>query len=318
MNLHRADLELVLAIRDQGSLSAAAGALELAAPAVTKRLAALEARLGHRLFQRSTRRVTVTPEGEAVCAHAAQLIEGFRALEADLQERQVEPSGQLRLAATLGFGRRWLGPAIAQFQARHPRIEVHLHLTEQLPDLAAQGFDGAVWLWAAHGNGSAQWVSRRLARNQRVLVAAPAYLKARGEPRTVAALAQHDCIVVRENQRSSGPPSGVWHLQHERDGSATHVRVQGPLSANSGELARDWCLGGHGILLRSLWDVAPLLASGELVRVVPGWAMNDADVHWLAPWQPRTPRRIRLLVDHLAESFRQAPWLPARPARHKR
>ena len=309
--MNRTDLELVLAIRDQGSLSAAALSLDLAAPAVTKRLAALEAQLGHRLFQRSTRRVHATPEGEAVCAHAVLLLQGFRALEAELQERQSEPSGLIRLAATLGFGRLWLGPALADFQTRHPRVQFQLQLTEQLPDLSAEGFDGAVWLWAARGTGTSEWVSRRLARNQRVLAASPAYLAAHGTPADLPDLARHQCIVVRENASLAGPRLGLWPLQHDKDKTSTHVRVQGPLSANSGELARDWALAGHGIVLRSLWDIAPHLERGELVRVLPGWSMADADIHWLAPWQPRTPRRIRLLLDFLAERFRGEPWQPA-------
>jgi LysR family transcriptional activator of dmlA len=97
-------------------------------------------------------------------------------------------------------------------------------------------------------------------------------------------------------------------LQKERDRTALRVLVSGPLSSNSGEVVRDWCLAGRGIMLRSLWDIAPDLASGRLVRVLPAWAMVDADIHWLAPFRPQVPRRIRLLVDFLAEQFRTEPW----------
>ncbi|MEO5607218.1 MAG: LysR family transcriptional regulator, partial [Polaromonas sp.] len=170
--MERSDLELVLAVRDHGTLSAAAQALDVAVPVVSKRLAALEARLGQRLFQRTTRRVSPTAEGETMCERAQVLLQGFAALESELQERKAEPTGLIRLAATLGFGRLWLGPALASFQARYPRIEIQLQLTEQLPDLAREGFDGAIWLWEVSGQQAAHWVSRRLARNQRVLVAA--------------------------------------------------------------------------------------------------------------------------------------------------
>ena len=149
--MQRSDLELVLAVRDHGSLAAAARSLDVAPPVVTKRLAALEARLGQRLFQRTTRRVSPTAEGETVCARAVDLLQGFTALEAELQERKSEPTGLIRLAATFGFGRLWLGPALAQFQERYPRIDIQLQLTEQLPDLALEGFDGAIWLWSARG-----------------------------------------------------------------------------------------------------------------------------------------------------------------------
>lgn len=324
--MERSDLELVLAVRDHGSLAAAAISLNLAAPAVTKRLAALEARLGQRLFQRTTRRVSPTAEGESLCASAAPLLEGFKALEAQLQEQHKEPVGRIRLAATFGFGRLWLGPALARFQARYPKVQVQLQLTEQLPDLAAEGFDGAVWLWSVHGTQAAQWVSRRLARNQRVLVAAPAYLKRYGTPASLQDLQQHACLIARENGNRSNQPFEEWHLldQHLTQKTAdtrsapSRIVVSGPLSSNSGELVRDWCLDGRGIMLRSLWDIAPQLASGQLVHVLPNWCMPDADIHWLAPYRPDTPRRIRLLIDDLVAEFASEPWkanvsLAARP-----
>ena len=306
-HLDRPDLELLLAIREHGSLAAAASACDVVPSVITKRLAAVEARVGLKLFQRTTRKVVPTPEGEALCDRAVGLLAGFQALEAELQERHGEPVGRIRLAATFGFGRLWLGPAIAGFQQRHPQLEVQLQLTEQLPDLAVEGFDGAVWLWAVRGQRASEWTGRRLARNQRVLVAAPAYLRARGTPATLEELAAHDCLVVRENERFD-----VWRLQRERDRAEVRVRVGGPLSSNSGELVRDWCLAGRGIMLRSLWDIAGALASGELVRVLPAYAMADADIHWLAPHTASTPKRIKLLVDFLAEEFRTEPWKAAR------
>jgi LysR family transcriptional regulator, transcriptional activator for dmlA len=323
-DIERADLELVLAIRDHGSMAAAAVALDMAPPAVTKRLAALEARLGQRLFQRTTRRVSLTAEGEAVCAGAIPLLDGFKALEAQLQERRTVPTGRIRLAATFGFGRLWLGPALARFQERYPQVHIQLQLTEQLPDLAADGFDGAVWLWSVSASQAAQWVSKRLARNQRVLVAAPHYIRQHGSPLDVADLQRHACLVVRENTNALGQPFEVWQLSQQRAArrksanaeskvNIQTVRVGGPLSSNSGELVRDWCLEGRGIMLRSLWDISPQLASGQLVRVLPEWCMPDADIHWLAPYRPDAPRRIRVLIDFLAADFATEPW-KTRPA----
>ena len=306
--MNRDDLELVLAIRGEGSLSAAARQLGLEPPAVTKRLAALEGRLGLRLFERTTRRVLATAEGETVCRHARELLAGFETLEHSLRERQQEPSGRLRLASSFGFGRLWLGPALADFQARHPRLLCELTLTERLPDLVSEAYDGAVWLWSVRGGASTQWTTRRLARNRRVLVATPGYLARFGEPAALDDLSAHACLVVAENTGPGGQRHDVWALQRERDRQPTRVAVRGPLQSNSGELVRDWCLGGHGIMLRSLWDVAPHLESGALKRVLPAWHMADADVHWLAPWQPSTPRRLRLLIDFLAERWRDAPW----------
>ena len=312
--MERSDLALVLAVRDGGSLSAAARILDVAPPVVTKRLAALEDRLGQRLFQRTTRRVSPTTEGENLCERARVLLQGFAALEAELQERKAEPTGLIRLAATLGFGRLWLGPALAAFQAQHPRIDIQLQLTEQLPDLASEGLDGAIWLWQVDGRQASQWVSRRLAPNRRVLVASPTYLKQHGTPHSVDALPDHACLIVRENVRDRGSPASqrfdVWQLHRDQDQDTppVRVRVRGPLSSNSGELVRDWCVAGHGIMLRSLWDIAPQLASGQLVQVLPGYCMPDADIHWLAPHRADAPRRIRLLIDFLLAQFQGEPW----------
>jgi DNA-binding transcriptional LysR family regulator len=306
--MNRDDLELVLAIRDEGSLSGAARQLGLEPPAITKRLAALEARLGLRLFERTTRRVHATAEGETVCRHGRELLTGFDTLGQALRERQSEPSGRLRLASSFGFGRLWLGPALAEFQARHPRLSCELTLTERLPDLVSEDCDGAVWLWSVRGGAGNQWTTRRLARNRRVLVAAPSYLQHHGEPQALDELAHHACLVVTENTGQRGHRHDLWALQRERDREPTRVSVRGPLQSNSGELVRDWCLAGHGIMLRSLWDVAPMIARGELRQLLPAWHMADADVHWLSPWQPSTPRRLRLLIDFLAERWRDPPW----------
>lgn len=302
--LDRADLELLLAVRAHPSLAATAAEAGVVPSVITKRLASLEARLGFKLFQRTTRRVVATAEGEALCGRAAELLQAFSQLEADLQERRSEPSGLIRIAATFGFGRLWLGPALAEFQARHPLLQVQLQLTEQLPNLAVEGFDGAVWLWSVQGRRASEWVGRRLARNQRVLVAAPEYLRRHGTPQSPEDLAQHDCLVVREHEQRFD----MWALRKERQKTEIRVRVKGPLSSNSGELVRDWCLSGRGIMLRSLWDIAPRLAAGELTRVLSGYAMADADIHWLAPHRAQTPKRVRLLIDFLAERFRVEPW----------
>lgn len=302
--LDRADLELLLAVRSHPSLAAAAAEAGVVPSVITKKLAALEARLGFKLFQRTTRRVAATAEAEALCERAAALLEAFAEIEAGLQERRSEPSGLIRIAATFGFGRLWLGPALADFQARHPQLQVQLQLTEQLPNLAVEGYDGAVWLWPVHGRRASEWVGRRLARNQRVPVAAPGYLRRHGSPQRPEDLAQHDCLVVREHEQRFD----TWALRKERQKGEIRVRVKGPLSSNSGELVRDWCLAGNGIMLRSLWDIAPQLASGKLVRVLPGYAMPDADIHWLAPHRAQTPKRVRLLIDFLAERFRSEPW----------
>lgn len=308
--MDRSDLELVLAIRQHGSLSSAARALHVTPPVITKRLAALEGLLRVQLFQRTTRKVSPTADGDALCEHAQALLQGFQQAEAELRERQSEPTGLIRLAATFGFGRLWVGPAVAEFQQRYPRLQIQLHLVEQLPDLTVEGYDGAIWLWNVPGQRAGEWISKRLARNQRVLVASPAYLQAHGEPASADDLALHQCLVVRENGGDPAQRFDHWTLQSSqgRRKALHRVTVKGALSSNSGELVRDWCLAGQGIMLRSLWDIAAALQNGELVRVLPDHAMADADIHWLAPWQARTPKRVRLLIDFLHNRFQGEPW----------
>jgi DNA-binding transcriptional LysR family regulator len=143
--LDRSDLELALAVRQHGSLIQAARALQLAPPVVTKRLSALEAHLGVRLFQRTTRRVSPTTEGHALCDRATELLHGFAAIEDELRERQSEPSGPIRMVSSFGFGRLWLGPLLAEFQQRYPQVQIELQLSERLPDLANESFDAAIW-----------------------------------------------------------------------------------------------------------------------------------------------------------------------------
>lgn len=312
--MDRTDLAMVLAVRQHGSLVKAARALQLTPPVVTKRLSALEVHLGVRLFQRTTRRVSPTTEGHALCDRAIEVLQSFASIEDELRERQSEPSGLIRIACSFGFGRLWLGPMLAEFHERYPAVAVDLQLCEQLPDLANESFDAAIWLWHPPAHIAAEWISRKLATNQRVLVAAPAYLAQRGTPKTLEDLTSHDCLVVRENGGDTGQGQRFdhWRLSTKstaRTPSRTqHVTVKGPLSSNSGEMVRDWCLSGHGIMLRSLWDVAPQLASGKLSRVLPHYAMYDADIHWLAPYRSQMPLRIRLLQDFLASRFRDEPW----------
>ena len=303
--MERSDLELVRSIRDAGSLAAAAQQLGVQSSVVTKRLAALEAQLGVKLFYRTTRRVAATAEGELLCERAAPLLAGFTEAEEALRDQALEPSGQIRLAATFGFGRMWLGPALADFQLLHPKVRIDLQLTEVLPDLAAEGFDAAVWLWAPQPQRMSQWSATLLAHNERVIVASPSYISSRGKPISLEDLSQHDCLLVRE----SNTPSATWLLSTEVQRDAVQaVKVKGALVSNSGELVRDWCISGRGIMLRSLWDVAPLIANGQLIRLLPKYAMRDANIQWLAPFRAQTPKRVQLLRAHLLARFKERPW----------
>ena len=207
--MNTTDLELVLAIALTGSLREAADLLEWGAPAATKRLAWIEKSMGVTLFQRTTRRVALTAAGDLVCQRAPELLAQWRNLQAEISSHAQTPRGRIRLACTMGFGRLWVGPAVAEFQTQHPDVEIDLVLTENLPDLDRERYDGAIWLWSVTARRAQFWKTRRLAKNQRVLVAAPDYVRRAGQPQALDDLLRHSCVIVSEHEQRGH----VWQLQ---------------------------------------------------------------------------------------------------------
>ena len=277
-----------------GSLAAAAQQIGVTPPAVSKRLAAIERRLGVRLLQRTTRRIRLTPEGETYLVEGARVMQELEALERTVSGGQAVPKGLLRVCATLGFGRKHVAPVLSRFARRFPDVEVQLHLTDRPVNLVEQGFD----LQLRFGElPDARLTARLLARNRRVLCASPAYLRRAGEPASPRELAQHACLFIRESEETFG----TWHL---RAGARTEtVKVRGPLASNDGECVFQWALDGHGILMRSLWESAPMLRSGRLRTVLPEWNLPSADVYAVFPTRSHLSAKTRALVDFLMEAF---------------
>lgn len=277
-----------------GSLAAAARELQVSPPAVSKRLAALEARLGVTLLNRTTRRLALTHEGEAYLASARRILGEIDELERELQGARSEPAGLLRVNATLGFGRMHVAPAIASFARAHPKVDVQLQLSVNPPPLSEDSFDVCVRFGEPP---DARVVARLLAANRRLLCASPAYLQRQGTPRTPHELAAHSIIAIRQGDEAYG----VWRL---RSGKRVEtVRVRGRLSTNDGEIAVNWALGGHGIVLRAEWDIARYLRSGRLKQVLESWQAPPADIHAVYPVRHQGTARVRAFVDHLATHF---------------
>ncbi|MEF7612530.1 LysR family transcriptional regulator [Aquincola sp. MAHUQ-54] len=277
-----------------GSLAAAAQQLGVTPPAVSKRLAAIERRLGVRLLHRTTRRIGLTPEGEIYLADGARVLEDLDTLERTVAGSRVAPKGLVRVCATLGFGRRHVAPALSAFARQYPDVEVQLHLTDRPVNLVEQGFD----LQLRFGElPDARLTARLLARNRRVLCASPAYLQRAGEPASPRALAQHACLFIREHEETFG----TWHLKTASQ--AETVKVRGPLASNDGECVLGWALDGHGIVVRSLWEAAPLLRAGRLQAVLPEWQLAPADIYAVFLTRSHLPAKTRVLVDCLLEAF---------------
>lgn len=276
-----------------GSLAAAARELQVSPPAVSKRLAALEARLGVTLLHRTTRRLALTSEGETYLAQARRILGEIEALERELQGAHAEPSGLLRVNATLGFGRMHVAPAIAGFVRAHPRVEVQLQLSVNPPPLGEDAFDVCVRFGEPP---DARVVARRLAANRRLLCGAPGYLQRHGMPRTPHDLASHNLIAIRQ-----GDEQGVWRLRSGK--RVESVRVRGNLSTNDGEIAVNWALAGLGLVLRAEWDIARYLKSGRLRQVLENWQAPAADIHAVYPVRHQGTARVRAFVEHLERHF---------------
>jgi DNA-binding transcriptional LysR family regulator len=288
------DLSFFAVLMKQGSLSSAAQELGITPPSVSKRLAALEARLGVRLLNRTTRRISLTPEGETYLTEGARVLEALDAVERAVSGAKVVPRGLLKVSATLGFGRRFIAPALSKFARAFPNVEVQLHLTDRPVNLVEQGFDLSVRIGTLP---DARLTARKLASNARVLCASPRYLAKAGEPAHPRELPQHSCLFIREGDEAFGS----WHLRS--GGKQETVKVRGALSSNDGECALAWALDGHGILMRSQWDAAPYLRSGRLRQVLGGWAPPPADIFMVFQTKANLSAKTRALVEFLHDGF---------------
>ena len=289
-----ADLGFFTLLARQPSLAAAAQALGVTPPAVSRRLAALEKRLGVRLLNRTTRRLSLTPEGERYLEDGEQILRDIESLERSLAASRATPRGMLRINATFGFGRRHLAPLVSQFAKSWPDVEIVLQLTDRPLDLTEHAMDIGIRFGAPP---DARILARKIASNRRLLRAAPAYLAQHGHPAQPRNLQNHACIVIRENNAAFNN----WQLTDGKQ--QTMVKVRGPLSTNHGEIAVDWALAGHGIILRSEWDVAAYLRAGQLVRVLDLWVGNSADIHAIYPQRHHLSATVRVFLDFLAEHF---------------
>jgi DNA-binding transcriptional LysR family regulator len=288
------DLEVFSILAKYSSLREAAQQLGITPPAVSKRLAAVERRLGVRLLHRTTRRASLTPEGETYLLEGARVLEELEALERKVAGAQAIPRGVLRVVSTLGFGRRFISPALSVFARSYPDVEVQLTLTDRPVNPIEQGFDLQIRVGELPDS---TLTARLLARNRRILGAAGSYLSRNGQPSTPRELAQHACLFIQENDETFG----TWHL--ESGGNSETVKVRGPLASNDGECVVNWALDGHGILMRSLWEITPFLRSGRLLPVLPKWNLPPADIYAVFPTRNYLSAKTRALVDFLLETF---------------
>ena len=277
-----------------GSLSAAARELGVTTPAVSRRLALLEARLGVQLLNRTTRRIGLTPEGEEYLAEGKRILAAIDDLEQQMSRSTAEPRGLLRVNATLGFGRSHVAPVISKFCKAYPGVQVQFHLSVTPPPISEDEFDVCVRFGEPP---EARIIARKVAANRRLLCASPAYLATHGAPRTPSELARHNCISIHHGEEAYG----LWRLGSGRRSEA--VKVSGSLSTNDGDIAVAWALDGHGILMRAEWDIAKYLRSGRLRQVLENYATPPADIYAVYPQRHQKTRRVTAFVDILCANL---------------
>ncbi|RZI95636.1 MAG: LysR family transcriptional regulator [Variovorax sp.] len=301
-----ADLGFFSALASAGSLSAAARELGITTPAVSKHLALMESRIGMALVNRTTRRMSLTPEGELYLSHARRILGDIDSMGELLGASKATPRGLLRVNATLGFGRSHVAPLISKFVRKHPQVEVQLQLSVNPPPLTDDSFDVCIRFGAPPDS---RVVARHIAANRRLLCAAPAYLARRGMPKVPNDLTKHNCIGIRQGEEAYG----VWRLSsgRGRHASTEAVKTRGNLATNDGEIAVNWALDGHGILMRAEWDVERYLRNGRLVRVLPQYDTPDADIHAVYPQRHQLTARVRAFVDFVALALQQKEAAPA-------
>jgi len=296
--IHAAELGFFAALATRGSLSAAARELGITTPAVSKRLALIEARIGVTLINRTTRRMSLTPEGEVLLEQARRILADLDDLDQLVAKAKGSPKGLLRVNATLGFGRLQVAPVISRYVRLYPDVEVQLQLTATQPALTDDQFDVCIRFGEPSDT---RVIAKQLAPNRRLLCASPKYLAAHGEPKLPHDLTRHDCICIRQGDEAYG----VWRLFSGRasDRLAEAIKVHGNLATNDGEIAVNWALDGHGILMRAQWDIERYLKSGRLVQVLPQFQTPDADIYAIYPQRHQLSTRIRTFIDFLAQSL---------------
>ena len=294
-------MTLFLRVLDLGSITAAAHSLDLSVAVASQRLKRLERELGVRLLHRTTRRLHPTPEGVALAERGRVLVEDLESLGAGLREAATEIAGTLRVTLSASFGRQHVSPLLPAFLARHPKLRLSVHLSDQVVDLVSEGFDLAIRIGAMEDS---SLVARTIAANRRVLCASPDYLRRHGQPRLPQDLQDHDCLLLF----GSAGRQDVWRL-HDAQGKEIPVRVQGRFESNLGELLRDASVAGEGIAVHSLWHIAEDLRAGRLQVVLPDFPLATTAISAVMPQRRQVPPRVRAFVDFLVEQFGDnPPW----------
>jgi DNA-binding transcriptional LysR family regulator len=299
------DLDIFARVARTGNMSLAGREMGLSPAVVSKRISLLEERLGARLFQRTTRQLTLTETGEGYFKRVVDILSLVEEAEDYVSRRNTKPRGVLKISAPTTFTRKHVVPHLPTFLERYPDIELDLQLTDTLADIIRDGYDLALRIGELEDS---SLVARKLASDARVICATPQYLAKAGVPEKIDDLFAHNCLI-------SGAQD-MWRL--EGPNGPTEVRLHGNLRSNSAELAREGVMQGLGLALRSLWDVGPQIESGELVVVLPEYrgSSNNA-IYAVYPCREFMPAKVNVFIEFFAEIIEKEvsskDWPKAKP-----
>ncbi|WP_137898636.1 LysR family transcriptional regulator [Sphingomonas sp. 2SG] len=289
-------------VAERGSFAGAAEALGLANPTVSKAIARLEARLGVALLSRTSRRLSLTEAGRAALTRAGRILQEGEALEDEAAEQSDVARGLVRISAPLSFGTAYVGATLPDFLAAYPEITLDFALSDRRVDLVAEGFDLALRIAALEDS---SLLARRLCTVRILLVAAPAYLDAHGRPSHPAQLKDH-CALAYTGESSRG----VWRFGHPQFGEET---VEPPVRVwtDNADMLNPALLAGQGLALQPEFLVWREIREGRLEVAMPEWSVAPLGLHLITPPSPLRPRRVTVLIDHLARALAKAPWAGA-------
>ncbi len=287
-------LELFVRVATLGALGRAGEEFRLSPTATTQRIQMLEADLGTKLLNRTTRAVSLTPDGELFLEHAQRVLDSVEEARAAVSTVKGQVAGELRVTTSASFGRSQIVPHIGEFLNQYPDVTLKLDLNDSIIDIVEQGYDLAIRVGMLN---SSTLLARKLAPNPRLLVASPDYLEKFGVPQQPSDLKSHRCIVLGETRN--------WALKDEA-GNITEVRVGGNFTTNFGEAVTDTTLQGIGIGLKSVWDISDHLKTRRLIRVLPSHTVSPEWQVWaVRPASRTTPPRVQAFTSFLEERFRK-------------
>jgi DNA-binding transcriptional LysR family regulator len=290
------DLDIFARVARTGNMSAAGREMGLSPAVISKRISLLEERLGARLFQRTTRQLTLTETGEGYFRRVVDILSLCEEAEDFVSRRNTKPRGTLKITAPTSFSRLYIAPRLQEFLERYPEVNLDLHLTDHLEDIIREGFDLAIRIGELQDS---SLVARKLAPEARVMCASPKYLARTKRPQTLADLQLHNCL--------SAGAQDTWKL--EGPNGPEQIRVEGNVRTNSAEFLREALVAGLGIGFRPKWDIGQLLANGELEIVMPDYrGSSNLAIHAVYPSRDYMPEKVNVFIDFLANLFATEAW----------